>query len=90
MTGYKKFSDHREIKNMSLEFFHKAPGEAIEILFDYQKQPLFKRTDLGKYLDIEIIKHNFKDFPSHYARPRSDLEGGGRCDYPPRQGKKFP
>ena len=23
------------------------------------------------------IKHNFKDFPSHYARPRSDLEGVG-------------
>ena len=35
---------------MSLELFHKIPAEAIERLFDEQKQPLFKRADLGKYL----------------------------------------
>ena len=60
---------------MSLELFHEVPVEAIETLFDEQNQPLFKRADLGKYLGIENIKNNFKDFSSHYARLRSDLEG---------------
>ena len=62
---------------MSLELFNKVPAGAIETLFHEQKQPLFKRADLGKYLNIENIKHNFKDFPSHYTRPRSDLVGRG-------------
>ena len=62
---------------MSLELFQKVPAGAIETLFDDKNQPLFKRGDLGKYLGIEDIRHNFKDFPSHYTRPRSDLKGGG-------------
>ena len=64
------------IIKMSLELFHEVPAGAIETLFDDQNQPLFKRTDLGKYLGIEDIKHNFKDFPSYYTRPRSDIEAG--------------
>ena len=52
---------------MGLELFHKVPEGAIERLFNEQKQPLFKRADLGNYLGIEKIKDNFKDFPSHYA-----------------------
>ena len=63
---------------MSHELFHKVPAGAIETLFDDQNQPLFKRADLGKYLGIEGIRHNFKDFPSHYTRLRSDLEAGVR------------
>ena len=63
---------------MSLELFHKVPAGAIETLFDDQNQPLFKRADLGKYLGIEDIRHNFKDFPSHYICPRLDLEAGDR------------
>ena len=62
---------------MSLELFQKVPAGAIETLFDDQNQLLFKRGDLGKYLGIEDIRHNFKDFPSHYTRSRSDLEAGG-------------
>ena len=62
---------------MSFELFHKVPARASETLFDDQNQPLFKRGDLGKYLGIEDIRHNFKDFPSHYTSPRSDLKGGG-------------
>ena len=62
---------------MSLELFHKVPAAVIETVFDYQNQPLFKRADLGKYLGIKDIKHNFKDFLSHYIRPRLGLEGGG-------------
>ena len=64
---------------MSLESFHKVPPGVIEMLFDDQNQPLFKRGDLGKYLGIEDITHNLKDFPSHYTRPRSDLEAGGQA-----------
>ena len=52
---------------MSLGLFHKVPTEAIDMLFDEQKQGWFR-----KVLGIENIKHNFKDFPSHYVRPRFD------------------
>ena len=62
---------------MSLKLFHKVPTGAIETLFDDQNQPLFKRADLGKYLGGEDIRHNFKDFPSHYTHPRSGPEAGG-------------
>ena len=60
---------------MSLELFHEVPAGAIETLFDEQNQPLFKRADLGKYLDIENIKNNFKDFPLLHTHPRSEIEG---------------
>ena len=33
---------------MSLELFHEVPAGVIEMLFDEQNQPLFKRADLGK------------------------------------------
>ena len=59
---------------MSLELFHEEPAGAIETLFDEQNQPLFKRADLGKYLDIRNIRDNFKDFPSHYTLLRSEIE----------------
>ena len=36
---------------------------------------MFKRADLGKYLGIEKVKDNFKNFPSHYACTRSEIEG---------------
>ena len=62
---------------MSLQLFHKVPTGAIKRRFDEQNQPLFKRADLGKYVDIENIKLNFKDFPSHYTRLKSGLKGGG-------------
>ena len=61
------------IIKMSLELFHKVTAGAIERLFDEQKQPLFERVDLGKYLGIEKIKDNFKDFSSHYTCARSEI-----------------
>ena len=70
---------------MSLKLFHKVPAGAIETLFDDQNQPLFKRADLGKYLGGEDIRHNFKDFPSHYTHPRLDLKAGGQ---PPPYGRQ--
>ena len=63
---------------MSLELFHKVPAGAIEMIFNEQNQPLFKRADLGKYLGIEDMKHNFKDFPSHCTHPRSETEARGQ------------
>ena len=36
---------------------------------------MFKRAGLGKYLGIEDIKNNFKNFSSLYTRPRSDMKG---------------
>ena len=66
MTGYKSFLTQKEQQiKMSLELFHEVPAGAIETLFNEQNQPLFKRADLGKYLGIEDIRHNFRDFPSH-------------------------
>ena len=62
---------------MSLELFHKVPAGAIEMLFDEQNQPLFKRADLGKYLGIRNIRDNFKEFSLHHTRPRSEIEGAG-------------
>ena len=42
-----KFFDLKRTKiNMSLELFHEVPAGAIEMLFDEQNQPLFKRADL--------------------------------------------
>ena len=70
---------------MSLELFHEVLAGAIEMLFNDQNQPLFKRADIGKYLGIEDIRHNFRDFPSHYNRLRLDLEGG---DLPPTLGRE--
>ena len=61
---------------MSLELFQKVPAGAIETSFDDQNQPLFKRSDLGKYLGIRNIRDNFKEFSSHHARPRSEIPLG--------------
>ena len=58
--------DTKNFWEMSLELIHELPAGAIETLFNEQNQRLFKRADLGKYLGIEDIRHNFRDFPSHY------------------------
>ena len=70
-------AEAQNLIKMSLELFRKVLAGAIETLFDYQNPSLFKRADLGKYLGIEDIKHNFKDFPSHYTHPRLDIEAVG-------------
>ena len=84
----KKFLTQKEQQmKMSLELFHEVPAGAIETLFDDQNQHLFKRADLRKYLGVEDIKHNFKDFPSHCTHPRSEIEAGGQA--PPLGGQKI-
>ena len=58
---------------MSLELFHEVPAGAIEMLFNDQNQHLFKRADLGKYLGIENVRNNFKEFLSHHAHLMSEI-----------------
>ena len=71
-----KFFDLKRTKiKMSLELLHEVPAGVIETLFNEQNQPLFKRSDLGKYLGIRNIRDNFKEFFLHHAHPRSDIEG---------------
>ena len=65
------------IIKMGLELFRKVPAGTIEMHFDEQNQPLFKRADLGRYLGIRNIRDNFKEFLLHHAHPRSEIEGGG-------------
>ena len=71
---------------MSLELFQKVPAGAIETLFDDENQPLFRRSDLGKYLVIRNIRENFREFLSHHACSRSEIEGVG-VTYPLGQTK---
>ena len=71
---------------MSLELFQKVPAGAIETLFDDENQPLFRRSELGKYLRIRNIRENFREFLSHHACSRSEIEGVG-VTYPLGQTK---
>ena len=78
MTRHKIFFDQKELQiKMSLELFHEVPAGAIETLFDEQNQLLFKRADLGKCLGIRKIGDDFRDSPSQYTCPRSEIEAGG-------------
>ena len=40
---------------MSLALFNAVPARAVEILYDEQNQPWFKRADVGKFLEITHI-----------------------------------
>ena len=71
---------------MSLELFQKVPAGAIETLFDDENQPLFRRSELGKYLGIRNIRENFREFLSNHACSRSEIEGVG-VTYPLGQTK---
>ena len=53
---------------------------AIETLFDGENKPWFKRANPGRYLGIQNIRDNFKDFPFHLTRTRSEIESVGVSD----------
>lgn len=55
--------------------FHDVPAGATETIYDDQIQSFCERAELGKYLGIENIRDNFKDFSSHYTRTRFEREG---------------
>jgi len=64
---------------MSLELFYEVPAGAIETLVDAENKPLFKRADLGRYLDIKNIKSNFVEVVK--TRTRKEIMRG-RSDLP--------
>ena len=47
---------------MSLALFNSVSVGAIEILYDEQSQPWFKRADLGRYLGIVKVKNSMHAF----------------------------
>ena len=40
---------------MSLDLFNTVPVGAVEVLFDCDNQPWFKRAHVGKFLELEKI-----------------------------------
>ena len=58
-----------------LVLFEAVPAGAIETLFNDQKQPWFKRADLGRYLGILDIARNFKDIKT---TSRLEIMGQGQ------------
>ena len=46
---------------MSISLFNAVPAGAIAAMTDVEGAPHFKRADLGRYLDIVDVRHNFKN-----------------------------
>ena len=64
---------------MSLQLISDFSNE-IEMIADAHGNLWFKRAHVGKYLGIRDIKHNFKDFPLDYTRPRSSIFSLSECE----------
>ena len=79
MTGCKKCFDQKELNKMPLQLVSDLSNE-IETMVDVDGNLWFNRAHVGKYLDIKDIKHNFKDFPSHYICPRSSICSLNECE----------
>ena len=59
---------------MSLALFNAVPTGSIEILYDEQNQPWFKRAHVGKFLDLSDI-HKSLDKPNECEMcTRNDFE----------------
>ena len=56
---------------------HEALAGTIKTFSYEQTQPMFKTTDLRKYLGIGKISDHFKDFPSNYTCVISEIPGAG-------------
>ena len=62
---------------MSISLFNAVPAGAIEVLNDATGAPHFKRVDLGRFLGIVDVRHNFKNIAT---KSRSKIAaGGGGC-----------
>ena len=62
---------------MSLVLFNAVPAGAIEILYDINNQPWFKRADLGRYLGIIKIRDSFTNFQAEFLKRREEILGAG-------------
>ena len=57
---------------MSIALLNVIPAEAIEVIFDSENQPWFKRAELGRYLlGLSDIKATYRNV---VARIRDSLE----------------
>ena len=74
---------------MSISLFNAVPAGAIEVLNDATGAPHFKRVDLGRFLGIVDVRHNFKNIATksrlELSEPgvgpgytRSGMRGGGK------------
>ena len=61
---------------MSITLFNAVPAGAIEILSDATGAPHFKRADLGRFLGIVDVRHNFKNIATK-SRSEIAVRGGG-------------
>ena len=61
---------------MSLSIFNAVPAGSIEVLTDANDAPHFKRVDLGRFLGIVDVRHNFKNIAT-VSRSEIAAEGGG-------------
>ena len=68
---------------MSLSIFNAVPAGAIEVLTDATGAPCFKRADLGRFLGIVDVRHNFKNIA---AKSRSEICKPGGVGTPSRSG----
>ena len=59
---------------MSITLFNAVPAGAIEILTDANDAPHFKRADLGRFLGIVDVRHNFKN--TTVSRSEIAADGG--------------
>ena len=68
---------------MSLSIFNAVPAGAIEVLSDENGALHFKRADLGRFLGIVDMRHNFKNIA---AKSRSEMSKPGGVGAPSRSG----
>ena len=70
---------------MLVSLFNAVPVGAIETVSDSDNKPHFMRADLGRYLGIADIRHNFKDIAT---KSRSELSSSGGGGTPSRSGTR--
>ena len=58
---------------MSLALFNAVPAGAIEILYDEQNQPWFKRAHVGKFLEITHIHTSLEGLDERETCTRSNF-----------------
>ena len=61
---------------MLITLFNAVPAGAIEVLSDANDAPHFKRADLGRFLGIVDVRHNFKNIATK-SRSEIAVRGGG-------------
>ena len=62
---------------MTSALFNAVPTGAIEVIFDINNQPWFKRADLGRYLGIIKIRDSFTNFQAEFLKRREEILGAG-------------